>query len=157
MLVGLQNVAFAAVSQETASLQVSANVQNSCTLNIQPVSFGTIVTPTVDTYATGAVIYTCSNGLQGHIGLDRGINGQDVNSRALSMPNDRGGASSIIYALYRDSTHNDNWGNTPGSDAMAFTGNGSAISLPVYGLIFSGQSASTTGNFTDTVTVTMYY
>lgn len=60
--------------------------------------------------------------------------------------------ATLAYALYQDSAHTINWGNTVSTG----TGNGSAQTLTVYGEVPAGQSV-TPGAYTDTITATITY
>ena len=64
--------------------------------------------------------------------------------------------ATLAYALYQDSAHTINWGNTVGTDTVSGTGNGSAQTLTVYGEVPAGQSV-TPGAYTDTITATITY
>jgi len=156
MLIGIQNGASAS-AHETASLQVTATLQNSCTIAATPLAFGNITNPTVDTSGTATLTYNCTNGMTGYIGLNQGSGGTAVNARQLT--NNASSSVKLNYWLYQDSSRAQNWGNTPGStgDAKAFTGTGASANMTVYGFIPAGQTPAQSGMFGDTVTVTVYY
>ena len=66
------------------------------------------------------------------------------------------GGNTVSYTLYADAAHTTIWGNTPATDTVAGTGNGSSQSFTVYGRVPS-QGAPAPGNYSDTITVTVMY
>jgi len=158
-LVCVQDVVLASAAHETASLQVTATLQNSCTISTSPVNFGNITNPTVDTSATGSVTHKCTNGLTGFIGLSAGLgSGATVNLRKLRSVTDSNVTINYDLAAVDPFMYNSNaWGDTPGVNAKPFTGTGQNVTETIFGSIARGQSVSRSGEFSDTVTVTMYY
>ncbi|HET7588011.1 MAG TPA: spore coat U domain-containing protein [Gammaproteobacteria bacterium] len=148
----------AALAGTTAgSLTVSASVNQSCQVGTSAIDFGPINTlATSDTTAQGNVNVQCTSGTVYTIGLDKGTNGVDTSNR--KMLNSVDGVTLMNYALYYDSAHANNWGNTFGTDTPASkTADGTMQSTPVYGVVPTGQSALTAGSYSDTVTVTVSY
>jgi spore coat protein U-like protein len=66
------------------------------------------------------------------------------------------GGATLSYAMYQDSGHTTNWGNTVGTDTKSGTGNGSAQTLTVYGNLAAGQYPAA-GSYSDTITATVTY
>jgi spore coat protein U-like protein len=66
------------------------------------------------------------------------------------------GGATLSYALYQDSSHTTNWGNTVGTDTKSGSGNGSAQTLTVYGNL-GGNQYPTPGSYSDTITATISY
>jgi spore coat protein U-like protein len=58
--------------------------------------------------------------------------------------------------MYSDAARTVNWGNTPATDTVSGTGNGSAQSLTVYGRVPT-QATPAPASYSDTVTVTINY
>ena len=143
--------AFAATSTAKTTFTVTATVNATCTIAATNLSFGTYT----GTAATGqsTVSVTCTNTTPYNVGLDQGTStSATVTTRAMTGPS----GATLNYALYQDSAHATNWGNTPGTDTVSGTGNGATQALTVYGRIASGQYPAP-GAYTDTVTATVYY
>jgi spore coat protein U-like protein len=130
-------------------MAASATVQTVCSLNTTPLSFPAVAVTGV-TDVTSTVNVTCTSGGTYNVGLDSGLN------PVTTQRNLKSGSSTLAYGLFSDATHATAWGNTVGTNTIAGTGNGAAQTLTVYGEIAAGQTL-TTGNYTDTVTVTVTY
>ena len=134
------------------SLTVNATVTNPCTITANTLSFGTTGLLTAATTTTSTIAVQCPNTTPYAIGLDAGLNGGgNVNARTMSLATD-----SIGYQLYSDSGRSTVWGNTVGTNTVAGTGNGSTQNWTVYGKVPT-QTTPTPGNYSDTVTVYVYY
>lgn len=66
------------------------------------------------------------------------------------------GSNLLSYALYQDSAHTTNWGNTPATDTAAATAPVGTNALTVYGRITAGQNVPI-GSYSDTITVNVVY
>jgi spore coat protein U-like protein len=105
------------------------------------------------TNATSTISVTCTKSTTYNVGLDAGTStGATVTTRKMTGP----AGATLAYALYQDSAHTINWGNTVSTDTVSGTGNGSAQTLTVYGEVPAGQSV-TPGAYTDTITATITY
>jgi|ERR1043165_4788661 spore coat protein U-like protein len=138
----------------TTNFTVSATVVATCTINsASTLNFGNnigVLAANIDQSSTIQV--TCTNTTPYSIGLDVGTgSGATVAVRKLTS-----GGATINYTLYSDSGHNTVWGNTPPTDTVAGTGNGSAQSFTVFGRI-PPQTTPAPGAYTDTITVTVNY
>ncbi|MFX7139997.1 spore coat protein U domain-containing protein, partial [Acinetobacter baumannii] len=88
-----------------------------------------------------------------NVGLDAGTAaGSTITNRLLAGP----AASTVAYQLYRDAARTQIWGNTPGTDTVAGTGNGAAQTLTVYGRV-RPQSTPAAGAYTSTITATINF
>jgi spore coat protein U-like protein len=101
------------------------------------------------------VTVTCSIGTGYTIGLVLGASA----TTELRIMTD--GTNTLNYALYRDSSRTQLWGNTVGTDTEPGTATTSTVPLgtnihTVYGRISSGQNVPA-GIYTDIVTVTVAY
>ncbi|MDN5873870.1 MAG: spore coat U domain-containing protein [Sinobacteraceae bacterium] len=137
----------------TSTLTVTATVLSSCLVAPATLAFGNYdPSATADTTANTSIIVTCTGAASGSVGLDQGANGTSVTARQMAF-----GAETLNYGLFQDSTLSTNWGNTPGTNTMAFStaalGNDA---LTVYGSIPAGQSPNA-GAYTDTVNITVTY
>src|SRR3954462_7349713 len=127
----------------TSTFAVQVSITATCTINsASTLNFGTqgILATTVD--QTSTVQVTCTNTTPYNIGLDAGTgSGATVATRKLTS-----GGNTVSYTLYSDAGHTTVWGNTPSSDTVAASGNGSAQSFTVYGRV-PPQAAPTPGNY----------
>lgn len=141
----------ASAATATGTLTVSATVLSACTVTGSSLAFGSYTSAQLDASATVNVV--CTNGTPYNVGMDAGT-GTGATTSVRKMTGSVAGT--LSYALYKDSSHTTNWGNTVGTDTA--TGNGSGISqvLNVYGRISSGQNANI-GAYSDTITITLTY
>ena len=147
------SASLAKAATATATFQVSATVNNACSLSASNINFGTynalLGTP-IDT--TGGVAVTCTLGTAFQIGLNAGTGtGATVTSRKLTS-----GSNVMSYGLYRDIANSQNWGNTPNTDTTGGIGTGLPVNYPVYAALPASQSVPS-GTYSDTVTVTVTY
>ncbi len=135
----------------TTTFQVTATVQATCLISATNLAFGTYTG--VQVAQTSTISVTCTNSTTYNVGLNAGTApGATVTTRKMTGP-----AGALLgYALYQDAAHSINWGNTVGTDTEAGTGNGSAQTLTVYGLLAAGQFV-TPGAYVDTITATVTY
>jgi spore coat protein U domain-containing protein, fimbrial subunit CupE1/2/3/6 len=138
----------------TTTFGVSAQIVATCTINsASTLNFGnSIGVLSANVPGTSTIQVTCTNSTAYSIGLDAGTgSGATVAVRKLTS-----GGATVNYSLYSDSGHNTVWGNTPPTDTVAGTGNGTAQSFTVYGQI-PPQTTPAPGTYTDTITVTVTY
>ena len=144
-----------------SNLPISASVQGVCTATTNTgVAFGTF-NPGVatDTTATGGIGLNCNNGTVAQVGLNPGQN-SDASGGYLGREMLGQGGAELAYNLFQDAGLTINWG--PTTDALTYTGTGSDVTIPVYGVIPNGQGnahngAATAGAYTDVVVVTVTY
>lgn len=154
------------LSWDSGNVTLTANfvVPSLCQLNsTSTVDFGNIndISTTKHDYtAQGAVNSTCNFGTPYSIYLGDGNNRIPGGFRRMTNGNNE----YIPYQLYKDSNYSTVWDttggvtNVGGSGGVSKTGSGSAQSTPVYGKIPQGTSiASTPGNYSDSVVVTVTY
>ncbi|MHB1494793.1 MAG: Csu type fimbrial protein [Acidithiobacillus sp.] len=145
----LSGQAQAATAATTFS--VTATMMPNCTISATNLAFGSYTGALVD--ATSTISVTCTNTTGYNVGLNAGTSsGATVTTRKMTGP----AGATLAYALYQDSAHTINWGNTVGTDTVSGTGNGSAQTLTVYGQVPAGQFV-TPGAYTDTITATITY
>jgi spore coat protein U-like protein len=146
----------AAADTATGNLNVSATVNKSCSVGASSLSFGTISPATGVTTASpaaGSISVTCTFDTTYDVALNNGANF----SGTRRMTN---GTHFLNYDIYRNAAATQRFGATDvATDMVAGTGNGdSADSIPVYGLIPSGQAGTAgAGSYTDTVGITVTY
>jgi spore coat protein U-like protein len=157
MILGLSLSAQAAT--ETASMTVKGTVPEAVTVSVTTLDFGTMTVKDVH-YATATITVNASNGLSYKIALDKG---QHLANNIRRMQHSSG-SPYIYYWLYKDNTHNEQWGDKDYGDTYPdgtvsgpHTGTGSDQTYTVYGksnYIAIGQAV---GTYSDTVTVTVHY
>ncbi|MDX1803001.1 MAG: spore coat U domain-containing protein [Alcanivorax sp.] len=130
-------------SSYTLTAQATINYQ--CDVSASDLDFGTQPAPLRnDVDAMSTVTVHCTDTTPFDVGLDNGTHG------SRNMAN---GANLLHYDLYQDNGRNIVWGNSSGSRVTGVgLGLGTAVDLPVYGRVFSNQSAPA-GLYTDTITV----
>jgi spore coat protein U-like protein len=135
----------------TTTYSVTATVQSTCVISGNTLAFGTYTGSAIPMTTTLSV--TCSSGTTYNVGLNAGTaSGATVTARAMTGP----GGATLNYAMYQDTNHTTNWGQTVGTDTEAGTGNGSAQTLTVYGQLAAGQYPAP-GSYSDTITATVTY
>src|SRR5579884_2362970 len=106
-------------STATATYSVSASVQATCLISGNSLGFGTYTGSLIS--ATTTLSVTCTSSTGYNVGLNAGTaSGATVTTRAMTGP----GGATLSYALYQDSGHGTNWGQTVGTDTEAGTANG---------------------------------
>lgn len=160
-VVGIASAALALVSvpaahaaTATTTFPVTANVVTACVVAASPLAFGNY-DPTSGAALDGTTTLSvlCTVGTSFTVGLNAGSGtGATVTTRRMTQ-----GANTLNYALYRDASRTNNWGNTPGTDTPAAT-TAPVLATPftVYGRIPASQNVAA-GGYTDTVTVTVNY
>jgi spore coat protein U-like protein len=142
--------AVAQTDPATTTFGVSATVLKDCIVSATALAFGNYTGAVNNAQST--VTVTCTNTTTYTVGLGPGLaTGATVTTRQM-----QNGAVLLPYALYSDSTHTTNWGNTSATNWVSGTGNGAAQPLTVYGQIAALQYV-TPGSYTDTIAVTVTY
>lgn len=136
------------------SFTALATVVAQCVPNfsVQDVDFGThpgLLTANIDTSAIMSP--QCTNTTPYQLGLDNGLHANGNTRRMRS-----GAGAYVSYELYRDSGRSQRWGDTVFVDTVAGTGTGAAQSVTIYGRV-APQLTPAAANYSDTVTVTIYY
>lgn len=146
-----------------ATLTANYIVPSLCQLNsTSNVDFGNIADIGItqkDYLAQGAISTTCNVSMPYSIYLGDGNNRVSGGFRRMVNTN----SEYIPYQLYKDSSYSMVWENTGsstvgGAGGVNLTGTGNAQNTPVYGKIPKGTNiASRSGNYTDSVVVTITY
>ena len=121
----------------------------SCTVSATNVNFGNY-TGATDTPGGSALAVNCPSGSTYTIALNAG-QGSGATATVRKMTS---GSNTLNYALYQNSSHSTNWGNTSGTGQVSGTGTGSAQTYTVYPQLSSGQQVPP-GTYTDTITVNL--
>lgn len=137
----------------TANLAVQMTLEASCTFSAAAaVNFGGHSAAGADVDVTSAVTINCAGGTTFNIGLDKG-QGSGATYAARKMTS---GTNTLTYSLYSDSARTMVWGDSIGTDTVAGTGRGAAMSYPIYGRV-PAQGLAAPGNYVDTVKITITY
>lgn len=148
--------AFAQTASTT--FDVTITITSSCTIDTPAatdVAFGSQPSTATNIEADGLLNVNCTSGTPYDIALSEGLNGTDINSRAMLSATT---TAEVPYQLYRDAARTaiNVWGETIGTDTYAGTGTGAVQSIPVYGLVPSANFPAAT-DYVDTVTATITY
>jgi len=107
--------------------------------------------------ANGTISVRCTRGVSYTVALNAGQgSGATVAQRRLTRG---GGTQTLLYRLYRDSARGQLWGDgSAGTSTLAATGAGieTATMHTVYGTL-PAQTVPPTGQYADTITVTVTY
>jgi spore coat protein U-like protein len=141
----------------TASLGVSAQILDACTIAATPVAFGDYDhTAGSAKTASGSVTETCTNGTAATITLGEGLHAKLASVPGVPLRQMASGTDLMAYFLYSDAGAGTLWGNTPAT-GVAQTGTGDAgTTLTVYGFITAGQNVPV-GSYADTVLATVTF
>jgi spore coat protein U-like protein len=151
VVLGLTSTSAFATTQ-TATFQVSATVQGSCSISATALSFGAYTGTALP--ATSTITVNCTGGSTYNVGLNPGTStGATVTTRKMTGQYLHG---TLAYSLFSNSGLSTNWGQTIGTDTVAGTGTGAAQTLTVYGQIPAGTAPAADGYF-DTITATITY
>lgn len=153
----------ALAADATATLEVSATVNSSCTINTAPLAFGTYdPAATTPTDGTGQVTIACVKGSLPVISLSAGLNSTDVNARSMLRGN---GTESLSYVLYKPEadgtscslTPTEVWGDaTPSNLVLSEVTSVDPVTYSVCGRINPSQDVPA-GTYQDTVTATVTF
>jgi spore coat protein U-like protein len=138
----------------TATMAVTAQVLTNCSVTANPLAFGQYSGTALNVSTTISV--SCTNTTTYNVGLSAGSgNGASVTNRLMTNTA-TGSTQTLGYSLLATSFTGTNWGNTSATNWQPGTGNGSAQSMTVYGVVAAAQYP-TPGNYADSITVTVNY
>jgi spore coat protein U-like protein len=130
----------------------TATVRANCLIVANDLSFGSVSDFSQPIDGQTLLQLTCSSGLAFIIGLDGGRS-QASDPRNRRMTN---GSAFVLYGLYRDVGRISPWGDRAGVDTFSGVGAASAVAIPIYGRIPSGQTPPA-GSYADVIVVTVTY
>lgn len=131
---------------------ISANVQRTCQVTTNPLTFPGTSTPSGTNGNTTLTVNCADGGTNYRVGLDEGKNYSGSSRRMRGGPSN---SDYISYSLYQKADHTIPWGNTPGTDTQ--TGISKSQTFIVYGQVSAAQGAPPAGEYFDAVTVYVYY
>jgi len=145
-------------SAQTAQgdLSVSASVTKNCIVSTSPMNFGSVdVTNGQSFESTAELSVRCTSGTDWAATADAGL-GTGATTATRRMQN---GAHLLGYTLYTDSARTNVWDDGEGEaeNAIAGVGSGSTQLTTIYGRVFGGQNGLPSGDYADTVQVTVTY
>lgn len=137
----------------TNTMAVSLTVVGTCAVAATPMVFGpssSEISTDVDAEASLSVV--CTTGTAYDISLDAGT-GATASHANREMTN-AADNSIVLYSLYTDAAGGTVWDESGGQ--VTGTGDNTPQLIPVFGRVFSGQTASQ-GDYTDTIVVTLTF
>ncbi|MES2259152.1 MAG: spore coat U domain-containing protein [Pseudomonadota bacterium] len=135
------------------SFQASATAINDCTISATPVNFGNSGVLTSTVRATGTLSVRCVNNNAYQIALNGGTVAGAVAARKMKPAS---GSARIAYRLSQ-SLDGAVWGDgTGGTTVYSGTGTGNALGITVFGAV-PAQTTPAPGDYSDTVTATIYF
>lgn len=136
----------------TTNFTVQMTITDDCTVTTTgALNFGSSAAINANVDGTTTISVQCTNGTGYTIGLNGGSTANNVSARKMTS-----GSATIDYSLYQDSARSILWGDTVGTNTVAGTGSGAAVSHTVYGRV-PAQTTPAAGLYTDTITVTVTY
>lgn len=134
-----------------SSFTVTANVPAVCTVNADPLDFGSVIgLLSSNVNGSSAIHVQCVKHTAYKIGLDNGLHANG-NIRRMQGP-----GGHIQYELYSNNARTKRWGNTPGIDTVDRNGTGNVQNRIVYGRV-PPQATPSAGAYSDTITVSVTY
>lgn len=153
---GLAFATPALAETDTATFDVTATVNDSCTVFTADLEFGTYDPSGSALEGTTTITAMCTEGTEYDIGLDTGGNGTNATSTTRAMV-DGEGSSYLDYELYTDSSRTSVWGDTVGTDTVNNpSAAGGSNDETVYGEI-PGEQFVTAASYSDTINVTITF
>lgn len=155
LALGLISTPASAATTASTSMQVSAQVQTSCSVSATSLTFSAYTGTVLQ--ATSSITVSCNTNDTVTIGLSKGQGdlASANNPRVMTGTSPMG--DYLNYSLYSDNAYSIPWTDLSGTNYVTATVDGEAPSpLPVYGRIAGGQN-SPADTYTDSITVTVSY
>ena len=161
LVVMLAATAMFAVSNPTASIAVTANINPSCLISANPLAFGSYdelgVNKTADLKQTTTITVLCVDEQNATVSLDQGLfpaagSTPDAPQRQMQCPDQD---SQLAYFLYQDSNYSQVWGANSSANTSIIA-DGQPHNYTVYGSIPHGQMGEAE-TYSDTVVATVLY
>lgn len=138
----------------TGNFQATATLNGACKIDVNPLSFGTIIPSATPTLVNTTMNLICSKGLTANIGIEGGNNADRTNRY---MNGNAGNTDKLIYNVYSTSdtsSKSESWGMT--STALDTYSEGTPQQITIYGQVDSNQYVKP-DTYKDTLTVTVNY
>jgi spore coat protein U-like protein len=142
-------------AQVTTTFPVTASILAACTVSGSGLSFGTYSGSQL--LGNGSIGVNCAPGISYNVALNAGAH-FNVNTRQMN----NGVGFDLPYKLFKDVGLVNEWGDQCGANTISFAfcqggaGSGANQIITVYGQIPAGGT-SVSGNYTDTVVVTVLF
>lgn len=151
------NFACSAIAPRTTfTSQARARITASCTVNANPLSFGTVSLLAANIDATTALGLNCTKDAAWTLRLNGGTVAGNVAARRMGAGGVAPGA--INYQLRHTGANGPLWGDgTGGTTTLTGTGTGTSQTLTLFGRVPGGQPAPAVGTYSDTVTATVEF
>ena len=140
----------------TSTLNVSVSVAHSCSIDSNPMAFGTYdgnASTALEAKAT--VVSTCTSGAAALITMSAGASAGSGSAEAPVRRMTAGAGKYLVYQVYSDVARGTVWGNTDPT-GVAFTGIGVSQTLTAYGSVPPAQLVAQ-GVYTDQLSITITY
>jgi spore coat protein U-like protein len=147
--------------QQSDTMQVAIAVEAACTITANDLDFGTVRDTTFETEFSSSVIVRCPAGVPWEIGLNGGLNPLQLGTRQMAHSS----GALIRYDLYANTDllfvtrWVDRFESTDPSLYTTVTGDGAGAdqAFEVGGIATGDGSSLPAGNYSDTVTATVYF
>jgi len=143
----------------TAMMNVSVIVKHSCSINSNPMTFGTydgiVANASNALEATATITSTCTSGVEALITMNAGASAGSGSADAPVRRMTAGPGKYLDYQVYSNVARDRVWGNTVPT-GVALNETGVPQSLTVYGSIPSAQVVPE-GDYSDQIYVTISY
>ncbi len=138
----------------TDTFEVSIRLQNSCTIAVNDLEFGTVDTlATAHTASTTGTV-TCTGIAPVSIAFDAGTGGTST----LANRQMEQGADTIDYNLYRDASHTEILGDGNAATlTIDINSTGGSDGFTIHGMTAPSQNPKPVGYYASTVTATVTY
>jgi len=141
----------ASAATKTSKFNVTATVENDCTVQATDLAFGNVGLLSASVDSTSTITITCTPTTAYKLALDAGnVAGSTVDARLMSS-----GGSTLGYQVYSDSARSQVWRDVTES-LVGGTGTGAAQTFTVYGRI-PPQATPAVGSYAAQVTATISY
>ena len=140
----------------TSTMNVSVSVAHSCSIDSNPMAFGTYdgnASTALEAKAT--LVSTCTSGAAALITMSAGASARSGSAEAPVRRMTAGAGKYLVYQVYSDVARGTVWGNTAPT-GVALTGTGVSQTLTAYGSVPSAQLAAQ-GVYSDQIGVTITF
>jgi spore coat protein U-like protein len=151
-----------AAGAQTSTVVVTASIPPSCTIGTAVIAFPAYdpvnTHATVPNDQTGDIVIRCTKGASGiTVGLGNGANNTGSQRR---MVNTADRTVTVDYEVYQEPGRNSIWGPGDGGKVRSgpdLSGNGSNVTVTMYGRIPAHQLHATAGTYNDTLVSTILF
>ena len=145
-------VAAPAQAQSQGDFDARVTVVNGCSVAATDMDFGSPAPGTTSVNSTATVTIRCTSPAIYRIYMDRGDNRSGTQRRMRGSTGDF-----INYGLYRNAARTQDWGNTLLTGRLGISLALTPTDYTVYGRVPVLNTATLTGDYLDTVTVTVVF